>query len=84
MSEKPEVRQNEAKDQPLTPKHSPSPVDDLREEELAALTGKEQLKVYKASIWTLMQETFKVCLGGKFKSTIDGFTHGGGWLCLEE
>lgn len=54
MSGKPEVPQNEAKDQPLTPKHSPSPVDDLREEELAALTGKEQLKVYKASIWRLL------------------------------
>lgn len=54
MSGKPEVRQNEAKDQLLTPKHSPSPVDDLREEELAALTGKEQLKVYKASIWRLL------------------------------
>ncbi|XP_025756941.1 pericentrin [Oreochromis niloticus] len=50
MSEKPEVRQNEAKDQPLTPKHSPSPVDDLREEELAALTGKEQLKLLQQAV----------------------------------
>ncbi|XP_042078537.1 pericentrin isoform X4 [Haplochromis burtoni] len=50
MSGKPEVRQNEAKDQPLTPKHSPSPVDDLREEELAALTGKEQLKLLQQAV----------------------------------
>uniref|UniRef100_A0A3Q3BRR7 Pericentrin n=1 Tax=Haplochromis burtoni TaxID=8153 RepID=A0A3Q3BRR7_HAPBU len=37
-------------DQPLTPKHSPSPVDDLREEELAALTGKEQLKLLQQAV----------------------------------
>lgn len=54
MSEKPEVQQqNKQKDQPLTLEQSPSPVEDFREEELAALTGKEQLKVYKTSNWTL-------------------------------
>uniref|UniRef100_A0A3Q4I7N9 Pericentrin n=1 Tax=Neolamprologus brichardi TaxID=32507 RepID=A0A3Q4I7N9_NEOBR len=37
-------------DQPLTPRHSPSPVDDLREEELAALTGKEQLKLLQQAV----------------------------------
>ncbi|XP_030575002.1 pericentrin isoform X2 [Archocentrus centrarchus] len=50
MSAKPEVQQNEQKDQPLTPEQSSSPVEDFREEELAALTGKEQLKLLQQAV----------------------------------
>ncbi|XP_028252082.1 pericentrin isoform X2 [Parambassis ranga] len=43
--ERSEIQQNEQqREEPPTPDQSPSPVEDLKEEELAALTGKEQLK----------------------------------------
>ncbi|XP_071353542.1 pericentrin isoform X2 [Trachinotus anak] len=47
--EKSEVQQNQRqKDQPTTLEQSPSPVKELGEEELLALTGKEQLKLQQA------------------------------------
>ncbi|XP_008275148.1 pericentrin [Stegastes partitus] len=49
--EKSEVQQNEGqKDEPPTREQSPSPVEDLKEEELAALTGKEQLKQLQQAV----------------------------------
>lgn len=44
-----EVQWSECGDQPPTPEQCPSPVGDLKEEEIAVLTGKEQLKVYSLS-----------------------------------
>ncbi|XP_054861917.1 pericentrin isoform X3 [Amphiprion ocellaris] len=50
-SEKSEVQQNEGqKDEPPTREQSPSPVEDLKEEELAALTGKEQLQQLQQAV----------------------------------
>uniref|UniRef100_A0A3B5B329 Pericentrin-like n=1 Tax=Stegastes partitus TaxID=144197 RepID=A0A3B5B329_9TELE len=50
-SKKSEVQQNEGqKDEPPTREQSPSPVEDLKEEELAALTGKEQLKQLQQAV----------------------------------
>lgn len=40
-----DVQGDESSKQPPTPERCPSPVEVLGEEELAALTGKEQLKV---------------------------------------
>ncbi|XP_047466343.1 pericentrin [Mugil cephalus] len=49
--EKPEKSEAEEKDQPPTPEQSPSsPVGDLRDGELAALTGKEQLKQLQEAV----------------------------------
>ncbi|XP_051804402.1 pericentrin isoform X2 [Acanthochromis polyacanthus] len=49
--EKSEVQQNEGqKDEPPTREQSPSPVEDLKEEELAALTGKEQLQQLQQAV----------------------------------
>ncbi|XP_028420872.1 pericentrin isoform X5 [Perca flavescens] len=49
--EKSEVEQNQRKkDQPPTLEQSPSPVEDFREEELVALTGKEQLKQLQQAV----------------------------------
>ncbi|XP_044023203.1 pericentrin isoform X3 [Siniperca chuatsi] len=50
-TEKSAVLQNQRqKDQPPTLKQSPSPVEDFREEELVALTGKEQLKQLQQAV----------------------------------
>ncbi|KAM6912231.1 pericentrin [Xenentodon cancila] len=48
--EKSDVQWNEQRDQPPTTEQCPSPVEDLREEELAALTGKEQLKLLQQAV----------------------------------
>ncbi|XP_031165614.2 pericentrin isoform X4 [Sander lucioperca] len=49
--EKSEAEQNQRKkDQPPTLEQSPSPVEDFREEELVALTGKEQLKQLQQAV----------------------------------
>ncbi|XP_072221841.1 pericentrin isoform X1 [Leuresthes tenuis] len=49
--EKSQDEQNEhRKDRSPSPERSPSPVEDLREEELAALTGKEQLKQLQQAV----------------------------------
>ncbi|XP_070776144.1 pericentrin [Enoplosus armatus] len=49
--EKTEAEQSQRqKDQPPTLEQSPSPVEDFREEELAALTGKEQLKQLQQAV----------------------------------
>ncbi|KAM9354836.1 pericentrin [Pholidichthys leucotaenia] len=49
-SEKSEDQQNEQKDQPLISDESLSPVEDLKEEELVVLTGKEQLKLLQEAV----------------------------------
>ncbi|XP_039994200.1 pericentrin isoform X3 [Xiphias gladius] len=49
--EKSEVQQNQRQtDQPTTLEQSPSPVEELRDEELLALTGKEQLKQLQQAV----------------------------------
>ncbi|XP_078134423.1 pericentrin isoform X2 [Sander vitreus] len=49
--EKSEAEQNQRKeDQPPTLEQSPSPVEDFKEEELVALTGKEQLKQLQQAV----------------------------------
>ncbi|XP_007576770.1 pericentrin isoform X1 [Poecilia formosa] len=50
-SEKSETQQNDQQeDESSTPERSLSPVEDLTEEELAALTGKEQLKLLQQAV----------------------------------
>ncbi|XP_061599182.1 pericentrin isoform X2 [Cololabis saira] len=48
--EESEVQRKEQRDQPPTPEQCPSPVEDLGEEELAALTSKEQLKLLQQAV----------------------------------
>ncbi|XP_035529571.1 pericentrin [Morone saxatilis] len=51
QAEKSQVQQNQRqKEQPPVPEQSPSPVEDFREEELVALTGKEQLKQLQQAV----------------------------------
>ncbi|KAK5617014.1 hypothetical protein CRENBAI_016494 [Crenichthys baileyi] len=49
-SDKSENQQNDREDQCSSPERSLSPVEDLIEEELAALTGKEQLKLLQQAV----------------------------------
>ncbi|CAJ1074387.1 pericentrin isoform X4 [Xyrichtys novacula] len=48
--EKSKVEKKQQKDRAPEPEESPSPVEDIREEELVALTGKEQLKKLQQAV----------------------------------
>lgn len=85
MSEKSEVQQDQRqKHQPPASEQSPSPVEELRDEELLALTGKEQLKVYSQwyQIPAFLSLTFQCLLNHLTKTLLYFVWHNSVNVCV--